>query len=92
MLPLTLLATAVLPLFTFVAAQDGGITGPTTSAGASGYSCDPTKCKLPNCNCASASPPGGLQPVRYALPTVPYRIHHQIFLFFFLSSPKYLNS
>ena len=46
-----------------VIAQDGGITGPTSSAQAAGYSCDPTKCVLPNCNCASTSPPGGLQPV-----------------------------
>ncbi|KAJ7857553.1 hypothetical protein B0H13DRAFT_2237705 [Mycena leptocephala] len=27
-----------------------------------GYSCDASKCKLPNCNCASTSPPGGLSP------------------------------
>lgn len=55
-LPFTLLA----PLLVF--AQDGGITGPTSSAAAAGYSCDPTQCKLPNCNCASTSPPGGLSP------------------------------
>lgn len=54
-------AFALLPLL--VAAQDGGISGPTSSSGAAGYSCDPTKCKLPNCNCASTSPPGGLSPV-----------------------------
>jgi len=53
-------ALALLPLF--AAAQDGSLTGPTTSAGGSGYSCDPSKCKLPKCNCASANPPGGLQP------------------------------
>jgi hypothetical protein len=46
-----------------VVAQDGGITGPTSSSEAAGYSCDPDQCKLPNCNCASTSPPGGLQPV-----------------------------
>ncbi|KAF8215642.1 hypothetical protein K438DRAFT_1561140 [Mycena galopus ATCC 62051] len=41
-------------------AQDGSITGATSSAAAAGYSCDASKCKLPNCNCASTSPPGGL--------------------------------
>ncbi|KIO07090.1 hypothetical protein M404DRAFT_137803 [Pisolithus tinctorius Marx 270] len=45
-----------------VVAQDGGISGPTTSPAASGYQCDPNRCKLPSCNCASASPPGGLDP------------------------------
>ncbi|KAL5495118.1 hypothetical protein ACEPAI_580 [Sanghuangporus weigelae] len=49
-----------LPLL--VLAQDGSITGPTSSQDAAGYSCDPDQCKLPNCNCASASPPGGLEP------------------------------
>ncbi|KJA28359.1 hypothetical protein HYPSUDRAFT_155525 [Hypholoma sublateritium FD-334 SS-4] len=51
---------ALLPLLSF--AQDGGIDGPTSSADAAGYSCDPSKCQLPNCNCASTSPPGGLDP------------------------------
>ncbi|KDR85820.1 hypothetical protein GALMADRAFT_132466 [Galerina marginata CBS 339.88] len=59
MLPYALLS-ALLPLL--VIAQDGGISGPTTSVQAAGYSCDPNQCKLPKCNCASASPPGGLQP------------------------------
>ncbi|KAH7911595.1 hypothetical protein BJ138DRAFT_1150251 [Hygrophoropsis aurantiaca] len=45
-----------------VAAQDGGITGPMSNPAAAGYSCDPNSCKLPKCNCASTSPPGGLQP------------------------------
>ncbi|CAE6448586.1 unnamed protein product [Rhizoctonia solani] len=40
--------------------QDGGITGPTTTPGGSGYSCDPNKCKLPNCACASTNIPGGI--------------------------------
>ncbi|KAL1951079.1 hypothetical protein VTO73DRAFT_228 [Trametes versicolor] len=57
----TLLA-AFLPLLGFVLAQDGSITGPTSSAAAAGYSCDATKCKLPDCNCASTDPPGGLKP------------------------------
>ncbi|KAF8641134.1 hypothetical protein AX17_000776 [Amanita inopinata Kibby_2008] len=48
------------PLLAF--AQDGGISGATSSPDAAGYSCDPSKCKLPNCNCASTSPPGGLDP------------------------------
>lgn len=43
-------------------AQDGGITGAQTSSAAAGYSCDPSQCKLPSCNCASVTPPGGLQP------------------------------
>ncbi|KAF8910189.1 hypothetical protein CPB84DRAFT_1743632 [Gymnopilus junonius] len=59
MLPYVVLS-ALLPLLAF--AQDGGISGPTSSAQAAGYSCDPKQCKLPNCNCASTSPPGGLQP------------------------------
>ncbi|KAK7028430.1 family 4 carbohydrate esterase [Favolaschia claudopus] len=45
-----------------LASDDGGITGPTTSSDAAGYSCDASKCKLPTCNCASTSPPGGLKP------------------------------
>ncbi|KAJ7589709.1 hypothetical protein C8J56DRAFT_826958 [Mycena floridula] len=51
---------AILPLL--VKAQDGGITGAQTSADAAGYSCDSSQCKLPNCNCASLTPPGGLKP------------------------------
>ncbi|KAI0333980.1 hypothetical protein GY45DRAFT_1243330 [Cubamyces sp. BRFM 1775] len=62
MLPTTLLA-AFLPLLGYVFAQDdGSVTGPTSSASAAGYSCDATKCKLPDCNCASTDPPGGLSP------------------------------
>ncbi|KAF8079249.1 hypothetical protein FPV67DRAFT_1404049 [Lyophyllum atratum] len=57
-LPLTLFALS--PLLVF--AQDGTIDGPTSSPESAGYSCDPNQCKLPNCNCASASPPGGLKP------------------------------
>ncbi|KAG2352794.1 hypothetical protein BDR07DRAFT_1436014 [Suillus spraguei] len=45
-----------------VTAQDGSISGPTSSSSAAGYSCDPSQCQLPNCNCASTSPPGGLSP------------------------------
>ncbi|KAF9236840.1 hypothetical protein BU15DRAFT_88965 [Melanogaster broomeanus] len=45
-----------------VAAQDGAISGPTTSPSAAGYSCNPQTCKLPSCNCASTNPPGGLSP------------------------------
>ena len=45
-------------------AQDGSVTAPTSSSSAAGYSCDTSQCKLPKCNCASASPPGGLSPVR----------------------------
>ena len=57
--PLLLLLLPALSL-----AQDGSISGPTSSSDAAGYSCDTSACKLPKCNCASASPPGGLSPVR----------------------------
>lgn len=59
---LPILALAVLfPALSL--AQDGSLTGPTSSAAAAGYSCDASQCKLPYCNCASTSPPGGLSPV-----------------------------
>ncbi|KAI0673863.1 hypothetical protein C8Q78DRAFT_969284 [Trametes maxima] len=62
MLPTSLFA-AVLPLLGYVLAQEEGqISGPTSSPQAAGYSCDASKCKLPNCNCASTDPPGGLSP------------------------------
>ena len=48
-------------------AQDGSVTGPTSSQNAAGYSCDASKCKLPDCNCASTSPPGGISPVSLLL-------------------------
>jgi len=54
-LPLLLIALSL--------AQDGGIDGPVTSPEAAGYSCDPSQCRLPSCNCASTSPPGGVSPV-----------------------------
>jgi hypothetical protein len=53
MLPHVLLAL-IAPLLA-LASDDGGITGATSSAEAAGYSCDASKCKLPNCNCASTS-------------------------------------
>lgn len=53
------LLSALLPA---VLAQDGGISRPLSSNDAAGYSCDASKCTLPNCNCASTSPPGGLHP------------------------------
>ncbi|KAJ7731234.1 hypothetical protein B0H16DRAFT_1329486 [Mycena metata] len=56
-----LLASSAL-FVTVLAQDDGSVSGPTSSAAAAGYSCDPTKCKLPTCNCASTSPPGGLSP------------------------------
>ncbi|KAA1467878.1 hypothetical protein DENSPDRAFT_833028 [Dentipellis sp. KUC8613] len=59
MLPYAILA-ALLPAL--VIAQDGSVSGPTSSSSAAGYSCDASKCKLPDCNCASPNPPGGLQP------------------------------
>lgn len=60
MLPLLILSL-LLPALSL--AQDGSVTGPTSSANAAGYSCDPSACQLPKCNCASTSPPGGLDPV-----------------------------
>ncbi|KAF9469505.1 hypothetical protein BDZ94DRAFT_1150876 [Collybia nuda] len=59
MLPAAILALA--PLLA-LAQEEGTITGPTTSPESLGYSCDPSKCKLPTCNCASTSPPGGIKP------------------------------
>lgn len=55
----------LLALHQLVTTQDGSISSPTTSASAAGYSCDPAKCQLPKCNCASTSPPGGLSPVSW---------------------------
>ncbi|KAF8899375.1 hypothetical protein BD779DRAFT_1607831 [Infundibulicybe gibba] len=61
MLGLTYYALLALgPLLVF--AQDGGISGAISSPQAAGYSCDPARCQLPNCNCASTNPPGGLKP------------------------------
>ena len=60
MLPLLLLSL-LLPALSL--AQDGSVTGPTSSAEAAGYSCDSSACQLPKCNCASTNPPGGLSPV-----------------------------
>ncbi|GAA6046833.1 hypothetical protein JCM3770_005666 [Rhodotorula araucariae] len=42
--------------------EGGALTGPVSSPEAAGYSCDSSKCKLPDCLCASTSPPGGLDP------------------------------
>ncbi|KAK7063546.1 carbohydrate esterase family 4 protein [Favolaschia claudopus] len=60
MLNLGGLFLSVLPLVSHVASQDGSVSGATSSSEAAGYSCDASKCKLPNCNCASPNPPGGL--------------------------------
>ncbi|KAF8131521.1 hypothetical protein EV363DRAFT_1398616 [Boletus edulis] len=54
--------SVLLGLHYLVAAQDRSISGPTTSASTARHSCDPNKCKLPKCNCARTSPPGGLSP------------------------------
>ncbi|BGP58087.1 hypothetical protein JCM8202_006212 [Rhodotorula sphaerocarpa] len=60
------LATGLLALLAgtaTVSAQDGGApTGAVSSPESAGYSCDASKCKLPDCLCASTSPPGGLSP------------------------------
>ena len=65
MLPLSLLAA--LPFVGYALAEEGSISGPTTSSSAAGYSCDPNTCKLPNCHCASTDPPGGLSVVSLVL-------------------------
>jgi len=62
MLLKSLLVAILVPL-SVVAQDEGVISGPTSSAAAAGYYCDSSKCQLPDCNCASTSPPGGLQPV-----------------------------
>jgi len=61
-LPLSLTALSFLSLSLFTVAQDGSVTTPTSSSSAANYHCDTSKCKLPSCNCASTSPPGGLSP------------------------------
>ncbi|KAK0519622.1 hypothetical protein OC834_006186 [Tilletia horrida] len=43
-------------------AGEGSSVGQSAGASGAGYSCDPNQCKLPNCHCASTSPPGGLSP------------------------------
>ncbi|KAI9569415.1 hypothetical protein HD554DRAFT_2020552 [Boletus coccyginus] len=53
---------ALLGLHQLVTARDGVISISTTNASATGYSCDPAKCQLPKCNCASTNPSGGLSP------------------------------
>ncbi|KAI8393318.1 uncharacterized protein BYT42DRAFT_1905 [Radiomyces spectabilis] len=53
---------SVLCLTQSVLAQEGA-TAPAGAGGASSsYHCDPNACKLPNCLCASQSPPAGLSP------------------------------
>ncbi|KAF7723749.1 hypothetical protein EC973_001725 [Apophysomyces ossiformis] len=52
---------SVLALAQLSFAQDGSPSIPASTGGSS-YSCDPNTCKLPQCQCASTSPPGGLSP------------------------------
>lgn len=41
--------------------EGGGSVAPSGGgASASGYQCDPSKCTLPDCRCASTTPPGNL--------------------------------
>ncbi|GAA5904460.1 hypothetical protein JCM8208_004199 [Rhodotorula glutinis] len=42
--------------------EGGALTGPVSSPESAGYTCDPSQCRLPDCLCASTSPPGGLDP------------------------------
>ncbi|CDZ97989.1 carbohydrate esterase family 4 protein [Phaffia rhodozyma] len=63
--PSLLLTSSLSILLSFVvnAQDDGAITAGAAPAEAiKAYSCDPASCKLPDCACASTSPPGGLQP------------------------------
>ena len=76
---------ALLPLLAGVIAQDGGITGPTSSPEAAGYSCDASKCQLPKCHCASTDPPGGLDPVGLFIYTAHPRVIHALTL---LATPQ----
>ncbi|KAF8661960.1 hypothetical protein AX16_001255 [Volvariella volvacea WC 439] len=59
---LAIAAFFVAPPVLVVAQEEGSISGPTTSSEAAGYSCDSSRCQLPDCLCASTSPPGGLRP------------------------------
>ncbi|CAO3632042.1 unnamed protein product [Cunninghamella blakesleeana] len=56
------ITTAILSTFFIlpILAQEGAQPGGTQTTTPSAYSCDPNTCKLPNCHCASTSPPGGL--------------------------------
>ncbi|KAG2222305.1 hypothetical protein INT45_001568 [Circinella minor] len=56
----TLAVLAITPS-SMVLGQDGTPNIPSTSTPTS-YACDPNTCKLPTCQCASQSPPGGLKP------------------------------
>lgn len=39
---------------------DGASVSPSGGASSANYKCDPSKCKLPDCLCASTTPPGNL--------------------------------
>lgn len=41
-------------------AQDGSVTGPTSSPSSANYTCDASKCVAPKCRCASTDIPGGI--------------------------------
>lgn len=45
-----------------VSGGEGQSVGSSGGASSARYACDISACKLPNCNCASTSPPGGLDP------------------------------
>ncbi|KAE9397435.1 hypothetical protein BT96DRAFT_957907 [Gymnopus androsaceus JB14] len=62
---------------TVVVGQDGSVTGPTSSAQAAGYSCDPSKCQLPNCNCASTSPPAPTSSIILLLNPITASLAHE---------------
>ncbi|KAF8330829.1 uncharacterized protein EI90DRAFT_3145723 [Cantharellus anzutake] len=55
-----LVALSIFPIILPTLAQDGSVDGPSTSTEAAGYSCDPSKCQLPTCRCASTDIPGGI--------------------------------
>lgn len=53
---------AAVSLASSVLAQDGTPNIPAGGSAGASYSCDPNACKLPDCLCASTSPPNGLKP------------------------------
>lgn len=57
---IALLASTYAILAGVILAQDGSLTGPGSSQSAANYSCDATKCVLPDCACASTNIPGGI--------------------------------
>ncbi len=45
-----------------ISTGEGQNVAPSGGASVANYKCDPNTCRLPDCHCASTSPPGGLNP------------------------------